>query len=75
MSPLSHAATPLRHHEAGDLLLTCEVFDVSSAPGQQLITIHAEPASPSEHALILLGGDVTPSGQEDAGYALAARHR
>ncbi|MET8334483.1 helix-turn-helix transcriptional regulator [Streptosporangium canum] len=76
VSPLSHATTPLRHHEVGDLLLTCEVFDVSSAPGQQLITIHAEPASPSEQALILLGGDVTPSGQEDAGYALAAaRHR
>ncbi|MEV0421736.1 hypothetical protein [Streptosporangium canum] len=30
----------------------------------------------SEQALIPLGGDVTPSGQEDAGYALAAaRHR
>jgi transcriptional regulator with XRE-family HTH domain len=44
----------LRHREVGDLTLTCEVFDINSAPGQQLIVLQAEPASPSEHALALL---------------------
>ena len=40
--------------QVGDLTLTCEVFDINSAPGQQLIVLQAEPASPSEHALALL---------------------
>ncbi|SNT50519.1 Helix-turn-helix domain-containing protein [Streptosporangium subroseum] len=44
-----------RHREVGNLTLTCEVFNVNSAPGQQLITLHAEAGSSSEHALSLLG--------------------
>jgi transcriptional regulator with XRE-family HTH domain len=44
-----------RHGEVGNLTLTCEVFNVNSAPCQQLITLHAEPGSSSEHALSLLG--------------------
>jgi transcriptional regulator with XRE-family HTH domain len=45
----------LHHREVGDLTLTCEVFNVTSAPGQQLVTVYAEPGSPSEHALTRLG--------------------
>ncbi|ACZ90034.1 helix-turn-helix transcriptional regulator [Streptosporangium roseum] len=74
VAPIPRAVTPLRHHEVGDLILTCEVFDINSAPGQQLITIHAEPASPSEQALIMLGSGMTPSGHEDAGYVLSVAH-
>ncbi|MGV9773743.1 helix-turn-helix domain-containing protein [Streptosporangium sp. NPDC003464] len=75
VSPVPHAAMPLRHREAGDLILTCEVFDVNSAPGQQLVTIDVEPAGAAERALVLLGGDVTPSGREALGHALQAAHR
>ncbi|MDP9846936.1 helix-turn-helix transcriptional regulator [Streptosporangium lutulentum] len=51
----THEAKRLHHHEVGDLTLTCELFNVGSAPGQQLHVFQAEPASPSEHALALLG--------------------
>jgi transcriptional regulator with XRE-family HTH domain len=51
----THEAKRLCHHEVGDLTLTCELFNVSSAPGQQLNIFQAEPASPSERALALLG--------------------
>ncbi|MFF3749895.1 helix-turn-helix transcriptional regulator [Streptomyces sp. NPDC002018] len=43
------------HPVAGDLTLTYETFTVNSAPGQQLLVYQAEPGSPSEHALRLLG--------------------
>jgi MmyB-like transcription regulator ligand binding domain len=43
------------HREVGDLTLVCEVFSINSAPGQQLIIYQAEPGSPSERALTLLG--------------------
>ncbi|AWS43675.1 helix-turn-helix transcriptional regulator [Streptosporangium sp. 'caverna'] len=46
------------HREVGALTLTCELFNVNSTPGQQLITIQAKPASPSERALALLGNRV-----------------
>ena len=45
----------LHHRDVGDLTLSCEVFNVNSAPGQQLLIFQAEPGSPSEHALALLG--------------------
>ncbi|MDP9846891.1 helix-turn-helix transcriptional regulator [Streptosporangium lutulentum] len=44
-----------RHPKVGDLALSCEVFNVHSAPGQQLITLHAEAGSPAERALSRLG--------------------
>ena len=43
------------HREVGDLILNWELFNVNSAPGQQLLIFQAEQASPSEHALALLG--------------------
>jgi transcriptional regulator with XRE-family HTH domain len=45
----------LRHREVGDLVLTGEVFNVNSSPGQQLLILQAEPGSPSAHSLALLG--------------------
>ncbi|WP_089212680.1 helix-turn-helix transcriptional regulator [Streptosporangium subroseum] len=51
----THEAKRIHHREVGDLTLTCELFNISSAPGQQLTIFQAEPASPSEHALALLG--------------------
>jgi transcriptional regulator with XRE-family HTH domain len=44
----------LVHPDVGPLTLTYQAFDVRSAPGQQLIIYHAEPATPSAHALALL---------------------
>ncbi|MFF5209846.1 helix-turn-helix transcriptional regulator [Streptosporangium sp. NPDC000396] len=58
VSRVSPIIALFRHRDVGDLILTCEAFTVNSAPGQQLITIHAEPASPSELALTLLGSSV-----------------
>ncbi|MEV6758607.1 helix-turn-helix transcriptional regulator [Streptomyces sp. NPDC051214] len=43
------------HREVGPLTLTMQTFDVRSAPGQELVVYHAEPASPSSEALTLLG--------------------
>ncbi|WP_408642285.1 MmyB family transcriptional regulator [Saccharopolyspora indica] len=42
------------HPDVGPLTLIYQAFDVRSTPSQQLITYHAEPASPSAHALALL---------------------
>jgi transcriptional regulator with XRE-family HTH domain len=52
---MSREIRRLRHHEVGELDLACELFGVATAPGQQLIIFHAEPASPSERALTLMG--------------------
>ncbi|MEV0107289.1 helix-turn-helix transcriptional regulator [Nocardia sp. NPDC050799] len=44
------------HHEmVGELTLSYESFTVNGVPGQTLIVYHAEPGSPSERALSLLG--------------------
>jgi transcriptional regulator with XRE-family HTH domain len=48
-------AKRLHHRDVGDLTLSCEVFNINSAPGQQLLIFQAEPGSPSERALALLG--------------------
>ena len=45
----------LVHPDVGPLTLTYQAFDVRSAPGQQLIIYHADPATPSANALALLG--------------------
>lgn len=54
----------LVHPDVGPLTLTYQAFDVRSAPGQQLIIYHAEPASPSAHALALLSALRTTPNQE-----------
>ncbi|MFG1646798.1 helix-turn-helix transcriptional regulator [Amycolatopsis sp. NPDC049252] len=43
------------HRLVGDLTLSYEALTVNSAPGQQLVVYQAEPGSPSEAALTLLG--------------------
>ncbi|PXY18945.1 hypothetical protein BAY60_29400 [Prauserella muralis] len=45
----------LHHPEVGPLALRYESFTVNGAPGQQLIVYHADPGSPSEDSLALLG--------------------
>lgn len=43
------------HHRAGGLLTSMEVLSIDSSPGQKLIIFQAEPGSPSDAALTLLG--------------------
>ena len=43
------------HADVGVLTLTMQAFDVRSSPGQELVVYHADPQSPSEQALKLLG--------------------
>jgi transcriptional regulator with XRE-family HTH domain len=45
----------IRHPEVGDLELWYQSFDVRESPGLQLTVATAEPGSPSEDALALLG--------------------
>ncbi|WP_330268905.1 helix-turn-helix transcriptional regulator [Streptomyces griseorubiginosus] len=48
-----------RHPLVGELTLDYESLTVNSAPGQQLVVYQAEPGSPSEQALALLGSLAT----------------
>ncbi|MFD1929974.1 helix-turn-helix transcriptional regulator [Nonomuraea mangrovi] len=72
VSRVPHKVILLRHRVAGDLTVTYETFNVNSAPGQQLITLHADPGSPL-HTLTLLGRDLVKAGHEDARHAVARR--
>jgi transcriptional regulator with XRE-family HTH domain len=51
----THEAKQFHHAAVGSLTLSYQAFDVSSAPGQQLVVYQAEPGSRSAHALTLLG--------------------
>ncbi|BDU03213.1 hypothetical protein IFM12276_62410 [Nocardia sputorum] len=48
-------AKELAHPDVGTLSLVFQAFDVRDKPGQQLVIYQAEPGSPSEQALKLLG--------------------
>lgn len=48
------------HPIVGELALEFETFAVNGAPGQTLVAYHADPGSPSERALALLGSVATP---------------
>lgn len=43
------------HPVVGELSLRFENLSVADAPGQHLVVYHADPDSPAEHALALLG--------------------
>ena len=51
----THDVKRFHHPVVGDLTLSYEALTVNSAPGQQLVVYQAEPGSPSEDALGLLG--------------------
>ncbi|MBW8086994.1 helix-turn-helix domain-containing protein [Streptomyces hygroscopicus subsp. hygroscopicus] len=51
----THETKRFRHRLVGELTLDYEALTVNSAPGQQLVVYQAEPGSPSEQALSLLG--------------------
>jgi transcriptional regulator with XRE-family HTH domain len=58
------------HPMVGELTLSYETFAVNGNPGQLLIVYHAEPGSPSEHALALLGSvTATADARELSGRA------
>lgn len=50
----------MRHSVVGDLELRHEALTIRSAPGQQLVVLHAEPGSPSADGLALLGSLSAP---------------
>ncbi|MFI7453986.1 helix-turn-helix transcriptional regulator [Nonomuraea sp. NPDC049714] len=51
----THDTKRFHHRLVGELTLHYESFTVNGAPGQQLVVYQAEPGSPSEQALALLG--------------------
>ncbi|WP_439381669.1 helix-turn-helix transcriptional regulator [Amycolatopsis lexingtonensis] len=51
----THETKRFHHRLVGELVLSYEALTVNSAPGQQLVVYQAEPGSPSEAALALLG--------------------
>jgi transcriptional regulator with XRE-family HTH domain len=51
------------HRQVGPLTLSMQTFDVRSSPGQELVVYHAEPATASSEALILLGSLAATSSQ------------
>jgi transcriptional regulator with XRE-family HTH domain len=59
-----HRHLRLFYPEVGELQLTAEVFPITRAVGQRLVTYQAEPGSASADALVLLG---TLAPQADAG--------
>ncbi|SDP68528.1 Helix-turn-helix domain-containing protein [Pedococcus dokdonensis] len=65
---LHGAGTKMFHHTAvGDLELAYESLDMVSDPGLTLTLYAAEPASPSAHALALLGSLAATTGHVESG--------
>lgn len=61
----THETKRFHHRLVGDLTLSYEALTVNSAPGQQLVVYQAEPGSPSEAALSLLGSLTAESTPEN----------
>ncbi|MEV4564334.1 helix-turn-helix transcriptional regulator [Nonomuraea sp. NPDC049419] len=51
----THETKRFHHPLVGELILHYESLTVNSAPGQQLVVYQADPGSPSEERLLLLG--------------------
>ncbi|MBF6297029.1 helix-turn-helix domain-containing protein [Nocardia amamiensis] len=56
-----------RNPMVGELTLSYETFSVNGAPGQMLIAYHAEPGSPSERSLALLGSLIADKASDEYG--------
>jgi transcriptional regulator with XRE-family HTH domain len=54
------------HPQVGELELAYETFSVNGAPGQQLVTYHADPGSTTEQALALLSSMVAGDAPQPA---------
>jgi hypothetical protein len=61
------SAKRFHHPLVGDLTLNFETFSVHSAPGQHLVVYRADPDSPAEQSLALLGS-FTLTESPDAHY-------
>ncbi|TPQ19017.1 helix-turn-helix transcriptional regulator [Streptomyces sporangiiformans] len=62
------------HPVVGELTVEYESLTVNSAPGQQLVVYQAEPGSPSEHTLSLLGSLIASQIPETAAAADQPAH-
>lgn len=65
--PCSLLVVPLRHPHVGDLTVTQQALTSVAAPHQVLVAATVEPASPSDHALRLLGSLCASTVQEVTG--------
>ncbi|GAA3297171.1 helix-turn-helix domain-containing protein [Dactylosporangium vinaceum] len=61
VKPLTGAPLRLRHPQVGALELRREKLAIGDSQGQLLVLYHAEPGSPSERSLALLGSLSTPA--------------
>ncbi|TDQ54313.1 helix-turn-helix domain-containing protein [Actinorugispora endophytica] len=74
----THETKRFRHPLVGELTLHYETLTVNSAPGQQLVVYQADPGSPSEEALSLLGSltaDAAPPRSRETTPQTPAHHR
>lgn len=62
--PKRLASKRFHHREVGPLTLRIHAFDVTSAPGQELIVYHADPGTAHAEALALLGTIAATRSQE-----------
>ncbi|MGW1379073.1 helix-turn-helix transcriptional regulator [Streptomyces sp. NPDC002446] len=67
----THETKRFRHPVVGELTLHYESLTVNSAPGQQLVVYQADPGSPSQEALSLLGSYTADGAPAETGR----RHR
>ncbi|MGP4044028.1 helix-turn-helix domain-containing protein [Streptomyces sp. 2A115] len=71
----THETKRFRHPLVGELTLHYESLTVNSAPGQQLVVYQADPGSPSEEALSLLGSLTADAAAVDADPRRPSRAR
>ncbi|WP_026876735.1 helix-turn-helix transcriptional regulator [Jiangella gansuensis] len=70
--PKTSGTKRFMHPLVGELTLAYDTLAVASAPGQLLVAYHAEPGSPSERALALLGSATAPVAEPAPAAATAS---